>query len=530
MKHKFISRLTGCLLVTSLLLTGCTKGFSPDKAADDTEQPTVSTDDTDISEPRKDIRYLSYNKEYTTDTDQSLLSLSYSYPFLTLPGQEQAADNINRFFESDLEDFKAFGHDTLLPEATAFCQENSADFSSYDSCRYYELMRCDNRLISFLYTNSNYYGYNGSDYSLQGISFDGTTGEALSLTDLTSDMDAFSDSVLSYILNQLKRPYYTDDLKYAPSDCADLIRQEVLVDGNWYVSSAGICIIVPAGLLTNSEWQNLQFTIPYQQLNGLAVAYEYDGPFEMVGPLGTTLTADIDSNGDADAIYFDAAYDEESYSIRATLTVNGDNYSHLLNNDTCMLTDGATYGLDYYLIDLDTSDPYIELAIQDNGMSDDPITYFFRYKDFQLEYMGYICDLISSSSFRWDGSGTFTCDMPLNLMLTTNVTSTYEVRKDQIRPVKQDWYELDLSLIPQDMQSNAILESFTAYTEMNRRSETITLSPSDGAVKFTGTDNEHWVSFLTESGETYYLYLTDFSTLESGQYTYDVFDTLYLVG
>lgn len=530
MKHRCFSRLTSGLLVISMLLTGCTTGSSPEKTVDETEQPTVSTDVTDTSEPRKDIRYLSYSHEYTTDTDQLLLSLSYIYPSLTLPGQEQAADNINSYFEDDLEDFKAFGHDTLLPEATSFCRENSDDFSSYDSYRYYELMRCDNRLISFLYTSNNYYGYNGSDYNLQGISFDGTTGEVLSLTDLTSDMDAFSESVLSYILNQLKRPCYADELKYAPSDCADLIRQEVLTDGNWYVSSAGICIIVPAGLLTESEWENLQFTIPYQQLNGLAVAYEYDGPFEMVGPLGTTLTADIDSNGDADAIYFDAVYDEESYSIRATLTVNGDNYSHLLNNDTCMLTDGATYGLDYYLIDLDTSDPYIELAIQDNGMSDDPITHFFRYKDFELEYMGSISDLISSSSFRWDGSGTFTCDLPLSLMLTINVTSAYEIRKDQIRPVKQDWYELDLSMIPLDMQSNDILENFTAYTEMSRRSETVTLAPSNGAVTFTGTDNEHWVSFLTESGETYYLYLTDFSTLESGQYTYEVFDTLYLVG
>lgn len=530
MKYKLLTRVTSSILIAAAILTGCSSLSPTEDNTGDTEELSTEAGIEEISDAEKEIRYETYNKTYTNDNGQDLLSLSYTYPVLTLPDQPQAATAINGYFEQELKEGNAYGKDTLLPEATDFCEQDPSNFFCYTNYRKYDLMRCDERLISFFYLDSYSYGYNGSDFRLQGISFDGTTGEMLTLDDLASNADSLRDSLVNYILNQLKRAKYKNDLLYAPEECADVIRQDVLTDGNWYVSSAGICVLIPEGTVADPNLGVLQFTVPYQQLSGISVAYEYDGPFEMAGPLGTNLTADLDSNGDADAVYFDAVLDENDYSVRATLTVNGDNYSSLLFDENCYLTDGATYMLDYYLIDLDTSDPYIDLAIQDNGMSDDPVTYFFRYKDFQLQYMGFISDLISNPSFRWDGKGTFSCNMPLSLMITTDVTATYEVKKDQIRLVEQDWYELDLSSLPQDMQQNAILESFDAYTEQSRQSDTITLSPDDGWVQFTGTDNEHWVSFVTENGDTYYLYLTDFCTLESGQYTYDIFDSLYLVG
>ncbi|MGN0341972.1 MAG: hypothetical protein ACI4DO_04185 [Roseburia sp.] len=535
MKKNYFLRLTGSLLMISLLmisllLTGCSIESSPQATVDNTEQLLSDTSESAEINAQEDICYLTYDKDYNGEDDQVLLSMTYIYPSLILPNQEQAATAINSYFEKELETVKTYSNDTLLPEAKQSLQQNPGDFSSFASYQQYELMRCDRHMVSFVSSNSYYLGDNNFDFYYQGVSFDGATGEVLTLTDIASDPDAFTESICNYILSQLERPCYEDYLLYSLDECADLIARKVLVEGGWYVSSAGVCIIIPTGLLTDSDLGILRYTVPYQQLNGLAVAYEYDGPFEMAGPLGTTLTADIDNNGDADAIYFDAMYNEDDGSVRTTLTVNGENYSQLLEDETYGLTDGATYGLDYYLIDLDTSDKYIELAIQDNGMSNDPITHFFRYKDFNLEYMGYISDLVSNSSFRWDGTGTFSCHLLLSLMLTTEVTATYEIKKDEIRLVEQDWYELDLSRIPQDMQFNAILEEFTAYTEADRHSQTVSLSPADGPVQFTGTDNEHWVSFVTPSGTTYYLYLTDFITLESGQYTFDVFDSLYLAG
>ena len=82
--------------------------------------------------------------------------------------------------------------------------------------------------------------------------------------------------------------------------------------------------------------------------------------------------------------------------------------------------------MEYYVIDLDTSDEYAEIAILDHGMSDDYVTYFFRYDRGNLSYLGYICDLLSHSSCKINGDGTLMADLPINLLETANTSVLYQ--------------------------------------------------------------------------------------------------------
>ena len=85
--------------------------------------------------------------------------------------------------------------------------------------------------------------------------------------------------------------------------------------------------------------------------------------------------------------------------LSSTLTVDGTDYSEMLYNGNFTLSRSAASDItnEYYLIDLDTTDEYIELAIPDDGLG---TTYFFRYAGFHLEYLGSIPDLIDSSTIQ----------------------------------------------------------------------------------------------------------------------------------
>ena len=108
--------------------------------------------------------------------------------------------------------------------------------------------------------------------------------------------------------------------------------------------------------------------------------------------MGSAVSADMDGNGEMDAVYYDTTYNEETGMLSSTLTVDGTDYSEMLYNGNFTLSRSAASDItnEYYLIDLDTTDEYIELAIPD----------FFRYAGFHLEYLGSIPDLIDSSTFQ----------------------------------------------------------------------------------------------------------------------------------
>ncbi|MCI5492964.1 MAG: hypothetical protein MR425_02415, partial [Lachnospiraceae bacterium] len=275
-------------------------------------------------------------------------------------------------------------------------------------------------------------------------------------------------------------------------------------------------------------------TVPYQKLEGLKPDYQYTGNFVLSGLVGSTLSVDMNNDENVDAIYYAANYHEDDDTMTCTLTINGTDYSDLLQSDDCYLTSGAASSYSmmyYYLVDLDTSDDYIELAIQDMGMSDDLVTYFFRYDGRDLSYVGQINDLFDSSTCTADGDGYISANQGMSILESKSITVTYQLTDNgSLELVPQDWYTIHDDATDSQFNSHNILQNVSVYTEADRNSDTVELTPADGPVSFPATDNEHWAIVKTASGKLYYLYLESFSFLESGQDVTEIFENMFLAG
>ena len=75
-----------------------------------------------------------------------------------------------------------------------------------------------------------------------------------------------------------------------------------------------------------------------------------------------------------------------------------------------------------------------------------------------------------------------------------------------------------------------ILKDVVVYTDKDQNSETVTLTSEDGPVTFPATDDKNWFMLKTKDDQTYYIYLEDFGTLESGDWVNEVFSNLLQAG
>lgn len=536
MKQKFLA----LLCITTILLSGCSN-HKPSDSKDSNEPSSQQEEDISDSIPDPDdtkeeepvlpvqISYEYTEKTYQSDDAIDLLSSSYSDPSITVTGNDTATKTIQQKLHSYKKDYE----DALqehLSSATDIQKSNPATFGSFSFQQSYSTQRMDDAVIALQGYTCNYAGGSHENYEYYGLNFDTRSGKFLSLSDITTDQDAFLASVTTYIKSQLKLPYYATGLYVQEDQLDSILSDYVLTDGNWYFTNSGVTFVSNVYVMSTYSNGAYFFTVPYQQLDGLKPDYQYLGAFELSALVGSTVSADLDGDESIDAIYYDTSCQNGSSDVSSTLTINGTDYSDLLSNEECSLSEGASgnNGLEYYLIDLDTSDKYIDIAILDRGLNDDYSTYFFRYVDYNLMYMGCVPDLLSNDSFQIYQDGTMSANMPISLLETAYVTASYEIRKNKIEPGETDWFYLNTANMTAESMKHDILTDVTVYTTNNRRSDAITLTVSAGPVSFLATDNEHWVMLQTADESVYYMYLEDFSTLESGQNVQDVFEGLLL--
>lgn len=530
MNRKIIS----LLCMTALLFSGCGKNAShtvPSSETLSTEDITSSSahmiEDgmNDLSDTDITITYDTTNKTFgTSDLSQDLLYTAYTEPKITVEGNEEASKAIADVFSKHLDSFREQFLPCLLDAQESI--NNGADyFVPYSLEQTYSAKRCDGRILSLLCCHSEYMGGAHGNYFYTGFNFDTKTGKYLTLDDIANNKNALLRSAGDYISSQLLLPYYETKLIIPVEEAQSLIEDKILTDHNWYFTNAGLTFIANYDVFSTYAGGASFFTIPYQKLDGLNPDYQYTGAFVSSGLVGTTLSADLDSNGEADAVYYNSCYNEESGELSSILTLNGTDYSSLLNGEDCPLTQGAAAesGLEYYLIDIDPSDSYIEIAIQDNGSSGaDCKTYLFRYVDFDLTYAGSIDDLIDHNSFRLKENGTFTANMRIPLVTTAYTSAEYVIDKDRLKQLEDDWYYLSADAFSKKIISCNLLQDITVYEEASRFSDKITLTSSDHPIALLATDNKDWIMVQTKDNRIFYLYLKDMSVLDSGQSLTDV--------
>ncbi len=533
----------------TLLLGGCNfpTGSSSDKSAPDTTSADNSvfqgdksvSPDTESTKPNilpHDpgeilIHYQQLPKTYQNeDTQTDLLHTEYQKPTISIFENEAASSMIAAALSKEEKNFLSYAED-LISEAEELFLQNPDDFSAYYADCIYEPQRTDESILSLRQLRSSYTGGAHGIYSYRGLNFDSTTGSLLSLSDISTDKETLLDEAEAYIRSQLDLPRYQETLPNSSEAVSSAIMDEILTEDTWYFTNGGITFVSNTGVLGPHAADAYFFTIPYQKLSTLEPKYHYTGPFELSSPIGSTITANLDGNEDMDAIFFDCTLEETTGELSCTFTINGTDYSSYLLSDDCRLSDGASgFDMEYYVIDLDTSDEYAEIAILDHGMSDDYVTYFFRYDRGNLSYLGYICDLLSHSSCKINGDGTLMADLPINLLETANTSVLYQLKDNSLEMIPQSWYYINMENFPEEYKYHEILADVTVYKEKSRNTDAITLTPKDGPVSFPATDNEHWFMLKTSDNQLYYLYLEDFCKLESGQYATDVFKNLLQAG
>lgn len=545
MKRKTIALL--CAL--SILLTGCgiptDTSVPPEQTAPDTE--SLGTPDTegkpsgteDSSTEKSNLPAASVgtpvvsfeliSNEYQSDDKEiSFLYTDYTRPSVTIPGNENATVAITDTLLEQEQSLNTASSE-YLTDAKELYRDNPDIFSSYGLTYEYELKRCDSCVLSLRSYENIYLGGAHGYYTYRGWNFDTRTGKKLTLSDITDDKEKLLACAKEYILSQLELPYYSDQLIVDTENLPSIVEDSVLVDDMWYFTNSGLTFLANAELLGSYAAGAFFFTVPYQQLEALKPEYEYYGPLEVGALLGSTLSADLDGNEDMEAVFFNCTENEDTGELTCTLTINGTDFSDRLDS---MLSYGAVYLPEnrYYIVDLDTSDAFAEIAILDNGPSDDPVTHFFRYDKGNLSYLGCIYGLLDDSYTHNNGDGTIQGRLLISLLETARVPATYKLDNNEISLAEEDWYYVDESTFPQAYKTHEILKDVVVYKENNRNAETVTLTPQDGPVTFPATDNKHWFMIKTPDEQLYYLYLEDFSTLESGDWVTDVFDTLFQAG
>ena len=240
---------------------------------------------------------------------------------------------------------------------------------------------------------------------------------------------------------------------------------------------------------------------------------------------------DLDGDGTEDEVYYFAVPDDTALSgTRYGLDVNSTRFLHPeLDNPAEAYGIWLDYpDLDYYyIVDLDTSDNYMEIAICDHGINDYPYTYFFRYDSGTLTCIGFVPGLPADHETVYNGDGTLLALSRLDLLQTWFAQRKYALQDGTIALVPGEFCNPNMGGYTVEL-----LREVTVYTQPDLSSDTLTLAPST-SVTFPSTDGVNWVEVRCADGSSGWLYLSSYTTIVSGEdqlLAWDVFDGLLYAG
>ena len=357
-----------------------------------------------------------YSEKRSTEAvnDRIIYTSTCTYPVVTIEGNENAADKINADIQAIVDDFYA---DTSYPE---WAKENYEEYYNtnlysfaYSDSILFTVTRADSNVISFLVTNAEYGGgAHGLDGST-GLNYDTRTGELIDFTDLSENADAFHQDTLAFhrslaATNAYKSIMWQDDDTWKENHDLEKVLYQ---DGRWYLSTSGLVFFSHPYELGAFAEGEIEFTIPYADLNemGFQGKYAYDSPATI--PLQTEEVSFFDLNGDGqdEAIQF---YIEQPGSASTNLhfIINGTDYA-LQHEELASQFSDNHYLFCWakcFLYDMDMEDDTIEIVFQMNtfGWGEDraiPTTFFYRYNiNGQLDYLGMAESGITNPTIVYD--------------------------------------------------------------------------------------------------------------------------------
>ncbi len=248
-----------------------TESDSEESSSETQEEKTEDMESTEeeSTENRVIISYEALPNDRTLEDGTIIVSAFYQRPTVTVEGNEDAAAAIKQEFDSDEEAFYIRG-DELETEAKAYFTEGTGEvIVPYANEVKYTDKRADGRIISFERSNySNLGGVHGNTY-VSGLNFDTRTGARLTLDDIAEDKESFLAAAKEYVLSLCESDAYKNRLMPGYEDYLN----DILQDDLWYLDEEGITFIANTDTLAAYAEGTLQFTVPYENLNGLKAEY-----------------------------------------------------------------------------------------------------------------------------------------------------------------------------------------------------------------------------------------------------------------
>ena len=261
---------------------------------------------------------------------------------------------------------------------------------------------------------------------------------------------------------------------------------------------------------------------------------DFDNDYMEEVPVGDTCLVDLDCDGNLDTVYYNASRSSiaEYGTAVDAFTINGGDYKY-----TLFLSDQGIHIQDpnlmsYYITDIDTRDRYREIAILDYGANGTPYTYFIRFTGSGTYCLGHVPYFPGDEYFVIKGNGQIESAYDLHILQNWKAPATWVSGSDQQISSNFKMYKSEILYPYEDQNTEPITQLVDLYLYESRStsSKQTAVPKSDDEVKFTQTDDSHWV--YMEKGDTVkgWFYMENADTIVSNGKKYnrrDVFKNLY---
>ena len=215
---------------------------------------------------------------------------------------------------------------------------------------------------------------------------------------------------------------------------------------------------------------------------------------------------------------------EDDWEYRCILTINDKSYD--LADYVTMTTPIEDV---FYITDIAYYDDKLEIAVMDNGPSDDPVTYFFQY-DGKLHYIGEV----QGFPFEDYGNNYFDGFTGQNIVIGTRQVNLIESAFVHT----YYWYNVDKGTLEQmeRISSNyawpdghELYVDIPIYYSPDEKAPLLTLQAGE-MVYFVSTDCKEWILIRSVNGVEGYIRVKNGKILNIGLPAEEVFSELYFFG
>lgn len=260
----------------------------------------------------------------------------------------------------------------------------------------------------------------------------------------------------------------------------------------------------------------------------LAAEKEYDRqhPYPKMYQASEVAVEDLNGDGAADEISY-RVMEQETGEVLCEITVNGEAYiaNELFTPELDFIMTNPMMDR-FYITDILEGDGVLEIAVLDEGPSDDPITHFYQY-DGTLYYIG----MVPRFSFEkrngglngFNGYGSINGELVTDLIETAYVQGSWRYDGNSITFWDWGWYEY----LPDS--SHVLYEDLPVYLGCEETSATAVI-PAQEEVFFLGTDMERWILVKGKDGSMGYMLVENGNIVVLDKPAEEVFSGLQFSG